>query len=66
MGKCAVDSGVGTGTDGGVVLGVGVIVGDGTKDHAEVLYDREGEKEGYTPESRGRGGKSKANEVVVE
>lgn len=66
VGKSTVDNGVGARTDSGVVLGVGVIMGDRTEHHAEVLYDLEGEKEGYTPEGRGCGGKSKTDIAAVQ
>ena len=52
--------------DGRIKLGVGMILGNGTDDHGEVLHDLEGEEEGYTPEGRGGRGKSKADVAAVE
>lgn len=66
MGKSAVNGGVGAGTNSRVVLGVGVIMGDGTEYHGEVLHDLEGEEEGYTPEGRKYRGKSEADEVAIQ
>ena len=66
VGEGAVNGRVGTRTDGGVVLGVGVVMGDRTKDHSEVLHDLEGEKEGYTPEGRSYRGKSEAYKCTVQ
>ena len=66
MGKSAVDGRVGAGADGGVVLGVGVIMGDRTDHHSEILHDLEGEKEGYTPQSRSCRGKSEAYKDAVQ
>ena len=65
MGESAVDGRVGTGTDGGVVLGVGVVMGDRTNHHSDVLHDLKGEKEGYAPEGRNRRGKSEAYKDAI-
>ena len=66
MRESAVDGGIRTGTNGGVILGVGVVMGDRTDHHAEVLHDLEGEEEGYTPEGRGHRCKSEADIAAVE
>jgi hypothetical protein len=61
--KSTVNGGVLTGTNGGIVFRVGVIMCNGTDHHSEVLYDREGEEEGYTPE--GRNGRSNGEADVI-
>ena len=64
--ESAVDGRVWTGTNGGIVFRVGVIMRHGTNHHTEVLYDREGEEEGYTPEGRDGGSNGEADVIAVK